>query len=716
MAAFKYLAVGVAFAAVLAGCGGSGSADSLGADAMGTTLGASGNGVGVGDLRGINGQLGFWIGEQGPAGPAFSGPQQLPFLCRTLESGLGQPEVDNHDGVGHPVFQTEGNIASPLVGHSRNCSIKTRVQYFYYTGSGFKPFDPQTGYATPPADLKTTVANGQTVPFVVRVEGGTMNRFIYTIAMLAPRAESTAQPETLDKSAWNEKLVYWFRGGVGIGHQQSTAMWFNNGLYSDERLIMPKLLGQGYAVVSSTGNETGAHYNLQLAEETALMTKAHFVRIYGKPRYTIGLGISGGAVQQYVLAQNRPGLLDGGIPVESFPDMVTQTIYTADCPLLGQYFRDEVQRDPASRWATWSQQTLIEGMNASDTVRNPLTGQPGSTECINGWATTVPTAINPRYKNPGYTVLSAAYGYAPEVFANVKWTHWNDLANIYGTDAEGYAPIPLDNVGVQYGLGALLAGKIDSAEFLRVNACAGSWKEQRDFIDWSPAIDPFDARNMRRSADCREPGGQPAPRRQGDLGAMRAAYTSGHVFTGQRLGIPMIDLRPYLEPELNIHNTRQSFSVRARLLAGGTEANQQVIWFTGSNADLPNRIAEALAVMDEYLGSGRAPAGFVDKCVGASGVAIASGDGVWDGIVDSRPAGACTRAYPTYSSPRMVAGDSIRGDLFKCALKPLATALGDGTYGAAAFSDAQRAWLARVFPGGVCDWSRGDQGRPASSR
>jgi hypothetical protein len=53
-----------------------------------------------------------------------------------------------------------------------------------------------------------------------------------------------------------------------------------------------------------------------------------------------------------------------------------------------------------------------------------------------------------------------------------------------------------------------------------------------------------------------------------------------------------------------------------------------------------------------------------------------------------------------------VAGESIKGDIFKCALKPLATALADGSYGAGApFTAGQRAWLQKIFPDGVCDYA-----------
>lgn len=658
---------------------------------------AHGNGEGVADaIRLTNYPL---------TGPMFSGAQQQPFICRVQESGLGQPLVDNQDGIGHPVFAAAG---SPPAGYSKYCAIAPRIGYVYYTGERFKPFDPATGYTTPPADLKTTTVNGASVPFVVRVEAGSINRFLYTNAILAPYPQ-------FDLSAWNRKLVYWLRGGVGIGHQQGTAMWLNDGLSGAERLLMPRLLAQGYAVATSSGNETGVHYNMRLAEETAMMTKEHFIETYGRPQFTVGIGGSGGAVQQYAFAQNRPGLLDGGVAVESFPDMITQTVPISDCPLLGQYFSDDAALEPASRWARWSNRTLVEGMNASDTAINPLSGAPGSSECLTGWRTAMPTVLNPHYKDPRYDLVARAYGYPATVFANVKWTHWNDLANIYGSDSQSHAPVPVDNVGVQYGLGALANGRITAEEFLRINACVGGWKEQADYVPWSPVADPYDGRNMKRSAACRDAGGTPSPRRAGDVAAMRAAYSSGHVFSGQRLDMPIIDLRPYLEPELNMHNTRQSFSARARLLGANPQAaSNQVIWFTGSDASMLSVVPEALAVIDRALSSGSKPREFVDKCVDASGAAIASGPAVWDGILDNKAPGACTLAYPIFSSARMVAGDSIKGDIFKCALKPVASALNDGTYPSALqFTEAEKAWLHRIFPDGVCDFTQPDQGRPA---
>ncbi len=106
------------------------------------------------------------------------------------------------------------------------------------------------------------------------------------------------------------------------------------------------VLKQGIAIVHSSGNNTGTHYNLELAGETAMMTKERFVERYGVPTYTVGLGGSGGAIQQYILRQNQPGILDAMLPVQSYPDMVTQTIHVGDCELL-EYYMDATDRTNA---------------------------------------------------------------------------------------------------------------------------------------------------------------------------------------------------------------------------------------------------------------------------------------------------------------------------------------------------------------------------------
>ena len=69
------------------------------------------------------------------------------------------------------------------------------------------------------------------------------------------------------------------------------------------------------------------------------MIKERFIEGHGVPLYTVGVGGSGGAIQQYVYGAEHPGVtsIDAAIPQYSYPDMVTQTIHVGDCELLEHY-------------------------------------------------------------------------------------------------------------------------------------------------------------------------------------------------------------------------------------------------------------------------------------------------------------------------------------------------------------------------------------------
>ncbi|MGW8317790.1 MAG: DUF6351 family protein, partial [Candidatus Promineifilaceae bacterium] len=222
-------------------------------------------------------------------GPIFSGPHQHPFVCTVQRYGLGQPLVDN-DIFGFPVFAVDANgePTDEVIGLSKDCSAETLVSYVYKSAGGnFEPYTP--GGPRPDDLVQTTTSDGRTVDYIVRWERGTINRFIYSIAMLAP---DDTGPHDLNRSAWNGKLIYHFQGGVAIGHSQGSpsgsSMLYDNGL------------SRGYAIAYSTGNKTGTHYNLVLGGETALMVKERFIELYDVPIYTVGLGGSGGAIQQYI--------------------------------------------------------------------------------------------------------------------------------------------------------------------------------------------------------------------------------------------------------------------------------------------------------------------------------------------------------------------------------------------------------------------------------
>ncbi|MEL7451442.1 MAG: DUF6351 family protein, partial [Pseudomonadota bacterium] len=230
------------------------------------------------------------VGSTGPVQSLNAAPPEYPFACMTEDSGLGPPLADNQQGIG---VATDG-------GYSKDCLAPTQVQYFYRDrNSGEFLAVPAKGTV----DAAEILINGEAVPYIVRVETGTINRFAYLLMALGDPSDDVEAPSS---AHWNGKLVYQFRGGVGIGRRQG-------------RIRVTRMLGRrhdvlsrGYAVAYSTANQTSNHYDVALAWDTAMRVKRQFTARYGEPEYTVGIGGSGGAIQQYLISQNYPGLLDAG--------------------------------------------------------------------------------------------------------------------------------------------------------------------------------------------------------------------------------------------------------------------------------------------------------------------------------------------------------------------------------------------------------------------
>jgi hypothetical protein len=644
-------------------------------------------------------------------GPIFSGPHQYPFVCTTWhnDNRLGQPIPDD------PRTGTRVIVGGQTVGLSRNCSAETVVDFFYRTtGNTWAPYTH--GMPRPDNMAQTTTSDGLTVDYIVRQERGTINRFVYSVAMLAPFDEG---PASLGRDAWNGKVIFRFDGGVAIGRTQ--------GRLSGGGALYDLGLSQGYAILYSTGTRTNVHYNLQLGGETALMVKERFIELYDEPTYTVAIGGSGGGIQQYVYGQNHPGLLDGGIPQVSYPDMVTQAIHIGDCELT-EFFFDVVEGPfgpgPINpKWQTWTNRTLIQGLNASNTLPNVYFGGAlGLTECINGWRGLSPLALNPRFGQ----ALNQQLFHPPSAIPKVRWTHFEDIVNIVGRRPDGYARNYWDNVGVQYGLQALVEGNISFDEFAKLNYMIGGWKDEADmvqegfpFFPGAPQSD-FDVWSARNQVIG---GAAPAPRKEGDIEAMRAVYRSGLVFMGN-IDIPLIDYRPYLEHVLDMHNSHQSFASRKRMLNAKGEAANQVVWFSDTNAagQGTDMTGHALAVLDEWLMNIRAnPAAGVagnrpplatDRCFDAAGNEIGAGDNAWAGIIDSEAPGVCTQQFTLYSTSRRVAGGPFEQSIFKCQLIPVTEAVARGFYGPVEMGAVQIGTLQAIFPQGVCDYSKPDMGLP----
>ncbi len=165
-----------------------------------------------------------------------------------------------------------------------------------------------------------------------------------------------------------------------------------------------------------------------------------------------------------------------------------------------------------------------------------------------------------------------------------------------------------------------------------------------------------------------------------------------------------------------MQNVHQSFASRQRLLNHDGDASNQVIWFTDVVEDAPrfDQTPMAFEVIDEWMTNIAAnpeagvaankPARAVDSCFDKAGNLIASGEDAWAGILDDRPAGACTQQFERHSTSRIVAGGPITGDVFKCELQSVAEAKEKGVYGDWAVTPAQQQRLEEIFPTGVCDY------------
>ena len=222
-------------------------------------------------------------------------------MCQTEQAGLGAPLDEDCTAKTVVTYVYKSTEPPPPRGRGRGGQRPGALPL------GFKPFDPS---GARPADLAlTTTSEGKSVDYIVRRERGTINRAIYEIAMLVDPAEPAPDPWN-PVGAWNGRLIYSFGGGCAAGYRQGLP----GGAVNDA------FLARGYAVAVSSLNVFGNNCDDVISSETAMMVKEHFIEEFGVPVHTIGTGGSGGAIQQYMMAQNYPGLLDGLMPQISFPD------------------------------------------------------------------------------------------------------------------------------------------------------------------------------------------------------------------------------------------------------------------------------------------------------------------------------------------------------------------------------------------------------------
>ncbi|GAA2791553.1 DUF6351 family protein [Kribbella solani] len=585
-------------------------------------------------------------------GPMLAGPHETPFICGT--AGF--------------ITLAKVKLGPPT---DTNCSVPTRIDYLYRStiDRSLKVLP-----ATRPADLATaTTSDGRTVPYIVRVETGVINRSIYEYAVLNDPAGG--EPTVVKApSGWNGRLVYTFGGGCPGGwYQQGSG---TGGINDDV------LLGQGYAVASSSLNVFGVNCNGVLAAETMSMTREHILETIGVPKQTIGWGCSGGSYQVFQIADDYPGLLDGIVASCVFPEVGFATLHTiTDSLLLDHYFQS------ATGW-TAEQKRAAAGFGKVTTIAN-LAG--------------AGRRIDPRVYCPAQLPVEQRYDPLNNP-SGARCDVYDHQVNIWGKDPRtGAARRPLDNVGIQYGLDALNAGKITAAQFVDLNKAIGGFDHDANFVPSRTVADPR---------------------------AISTAYRTGQLINGGGglASTPIIDYRQYWDelPNGDIHLFFHSFSLRERLRKANGDADNQVMLVQA--ADAPGGFSTtnpvltgALAALNRWMdatdadhGSGspharlmrNKPSALADACWSPTNQKIVEKQ--VDGIGTTK----CNTYYPVWPSPRQVAGASVANDIIKCRLRPPTRS----DY-KVKLTSAQWKALRQTFRGGVCDWSAQGVGqqRPAGS-
>jgi len=578
-------------------------------------------------------------------------------------SSVAEIEVTNHPAWGpvfsgpqHPMYCTASDAPWNLGPTDENCHVAEPVVSYRYRTTGGAFADYPTDGSTP-GDLVTTTVDGEEVPYIVRIERGTINRAVYEFAVLGQPDDPVLTPWTAG-DGWNGKLAYTFGGACGVGYWQGTS---TGGVEND------LLLSRGYAVASGTFNVYAQNCNDVTSAETATMVKEHVVESLGPLEYTIGFGGSAGTMQQLLLSNNYPGIIDGVLGEIGYPDERSTTVAGHDCRNLLNYWNSD------------------EGAGWSDAEKLAVTGHASTFTCFG--FTFFDGVDDP---NRGCnSAIPVADRWSPSNPERLRCTIADMVKNVYGVDSEGRGlRIVPDNVGVQYGLNALLDEEISIDKFLSLNANAGG-------------MDVDGARTEERSV--------------ASVAAIERAFETGRInmMTGGLEYIPVIEIRPYTDMQEDFHERYRSAIIRERMLAAWGNADTHVSWTSSTDPTISAAMrASALDRLEEWLDAIIEAGGPGDR----ARTVAARPDGLSDGCFDSTgdfivetvdysdPTTACNTLYPYHSEPRYEAGEPLSRDVMKCQL--VAPQRSDYP----TMTDPQWDELQATFPDGVCDWTQPSQG------
>jgi hypothetical protein len=217
---------------------------------------------------------------------------------------------------------------------------------------------------------------------------------------------------------------------------------------------------------------------------------------------------------------------------------------TFDARLMLEYFRNK-------KAVPWTEDELREASGFGTFGQIVTQGT--------SWA----ARIDPVPNRPGYpswlynAVVPLQVRYDPvNNPTGARASTYDHNVNTFGRDENGFARRPLDNVGVQYGLAALNAGKITKAQFLDLNEKIGGLDINANFTPERMVADPL---------------------------ATRAAHETGKVVNGGGglATVPILDfdvIYTDLLPAGDVHMKYYHFSARERLVKANGHARNMVMW------------------------------------------------------------------------------------------------------------------------------------------
>src|SRR3954468_5658116 len=583
----------------------------------------------------------------------------------TLGNGQGAELTITDHPIGGPV------LAGPQIqpwkcqdgAKDKQCNQKTTFQFFYLpkgssesgaalpgttsnsSGGAFQPYDKEN----PPSSdeiATTTTTEGVTVPFIVRLETGSIDRDQYAIATLFDPSKKWSP--VAPQKQFNHRLV--------ITHGFSCDTSYEAG--EAPSVLEPKVLGGGFLVMSHALDHAGHNCNLLTQAESLVMTKERAIDHYGSVRWTIGSGCSGGSLVQQQVANAYPGIYQGITPQCSFTDAWSSAMQYEEYFFGLRFFENPTRWGPGVLYDPLAQKAFFDHPNPL----NPVT-----------FTTAIPNSGDPSRSCPGvpqdhvYDAQSNPQG--------VRCTLQDYMVNAFGRDSRGFARRGFDNVGVQYGLKALRRGDVSPAQFVDFNRRIGGADIDLNITPGRTAADPI---------------------------ALRRLYRTGAIDSANNLDkVAIIDLRG---PDPGaFHDVYRTYAMRARLERNfGTAANQ-ILWrgqvpLIGD----PSFADDSVFAMDRWLArvdADHSKLPLARKIIEDKPGTVAPR--CTDGNGHEVPSEVCDGTVSAYGTPRLGADEPMTDDVMKCQLKPLRRDDYPVT-----FTDDQWAQLQQAFPGGVCDYGK----------